>query len=162
MNNKLINLVGILRILFGWIFIWAFFDKVYGLGFATKASNSVINGGSATSGFLENATSGPLSGFYQSMSQSGFVEWLYLIGLLLLGIAFIFGIGMRLATWGATIFMVLLWSSVLPPVNNPVIDDHIIYALSILILGQLNAGDYIGLGKWWQSTRIVKTLPWLT
>lgn len=162
MTNKLQITVGVLRILFGWIFLWAFLDKVFGLGFATNAGNAVINGGSATAGFLEHATSGPLSNFFQSMSQSSFVEWLYLLGLLLLGVAFILGIGLRLAIWGSTIFMLLLWSSVLPPENNPIIDEHILYAASIITLGQLNAGDHLGFGKWWRSTSLVKSLPWLT
>ena len=29
---------GALRIVFGWIFLWAFLDKLFGLGFATRPS----------------------------------------------------------------------------------------------------------------------------
>src|SRR3712207_7355187 len=44
-----------LRLALGWIFLWAFVDKLFGLGFATKAENAWIDGGSPTQGFLGNA-----------------------------------------------------------------------------------------------------------
>ena len=59
----------ILRLLLGWSFLWAFLDKMFGLGFATcRASDSssidyacdaaMIQGGSPTYGFLTFATEG--------------------------------------------------------------------------------------------------------
>ena len=54
---------GLLRIAMGWIFLWAFLDKCFGLGFATGrdpetgaidfgSADAWINGGSPTEGFL--------------------------------------------------------------------------------------------------------------
>jgi len=36
------KILGILRISFGLIFLWAFFDKLFGLGFATASDKSWI------------------------------------------------------------------------------------------------------------------------
>ena len=56
------NLIwGILRLALGWIFLWAFLDKVFGLGFATTPEKSWINGVSPTYGFLKFGTTGILS-----------------------------------------------------------------------------------------------------
>jgi thiosulfate dehydrogenase (quinone) large subunit len=41
-----------IRIGLGWIFLWAFLDKVFGLGYATTSAKSWLNGGSPTNGFL--------------------------------------------------------------------------------------------------------------
>ena len=55
----------VLRLMMGLIFLWAFVDKLLGLGFATKPENSWLNGGSPTSGFLLNATHGPLEALFK-------------------------------------------------------------------------------------------------
>ena len=51
MNKQKIVFV-MLRLAMGFIFLWAFFDKVFGLGFATTSEQAWINGGSPTSVFL--------------------------------------------------------------------------------------------------------------
>src|SRR5690606_6862690 len=48
------------RIAIGWVFLWAFLDKTFGLGFATAREDAWINGGSPTFGFLNFATEGKL------------------------------------------------------------------------------------------------------
>src|SRR5688500_16904788 len=57
-----------LRLSLGWVFLCAFIDKLFGLGFATPEKNAWINGGSPTKGFLGNAVSGPFEGFYKSFA----------------------------------------------------------------------------------------------
>jgi len=49
----------------------------------------------------------------------------------------------------------------IPPEHNPVIDDHIIYAITLIVLAFLNAGDYIGFGRKWHNSGIVRSLPFL-
>jgi thiosulfate dehydrogenase [quinone] large subunit len=63
----------------GLIFLWAFFDKLLGLGFATKAENAWINGGSPTSGFLLHGTKGPFAEFFQSLAGIPTVDWLFMV-----------------------------------------------------------------------------------
>src|SRR5690348_5433065 len=51
--------LAMLRIALGWIFLWAFLDKLFGLGHETTEKAAWINGGSPTKGFLANAATGP-------------------------------------------------------------------------------------------------------
>jgi thiosulfate dehydrogenase [quinone] large subunit len=62
--------LGVTRLAMGWVFLWPFLDKTFGLGHETASADAWINGGSPTSGFLGHATSGPLSSFYQSIAGS--------------------------------------------------------------------------------------------
>jgi thiosulfate dehydrogenase [quinone] large subunit len=57
--------------------------------------------------------------------------------------------------------MVLMWTAVLPPENNPLIDDHLVYAGTLVLLALLGAGRWLGLGTWWESLPLVKRNGWL-
>lgn len=120
-----------------------------------------LQGGSPTLGFLKNATSGPVSSIYHNLAGNVFVDWLFMLGLFGIGLALVLGIGMKIATYSGTVLLILLWSAVLPPKNNPVLDEHIIYLLSLHLLYRLEAGNYFGLGKWWSQTALVQRLAWL-
>ena len=63
-------MLAVLRIMFGFYFLWAFLDKTFGLGFATPAAKAWINGGSPTKGFL-SGSEGPFSGFYHALAGNG-------------------------------------------------------------------------------------------
>jgi hypothetical protein len=65
MMNKINYLWGALRLSMGWIFLWAFLDKILGLGFSTEAGKAWITGGSPTTGFLTFATKGPFEEFFK-------------------------------------------------------------------------------------------------
>ena len=73
-NNKMWS---VLRIALGFVFLWAFLDKLFGLGFATTPEKSWLAGGSPTFGFLNFAVKGPFASFYHSIASSVLVEWLY-------------------------------------------------------------------------------------
>lgn len=169
-NDKGMLALALARISLGLIFLWAFFDKLFGLGFATcrdaqtdvvtnMCDKAWVNGGSPTEGFLNFATKGPLEGFYQGLAGNGFVDLLFMGGLLLLGIALVFGIGMRLATVGGALLMLMMWSAALPPENNPLLDDHIVYALLLVSLLYTNDQQRLGLRSWWVKQPLVKRLP---
>jgi thiosulfate dehydrogenase [quinone] large subunit len=49
-------------------------------------------------------------------------------GLLGIGAALTFGIGMRIAAGTGALLYLLMWSASLPLANNPVIDDHLLGA----------------------------------
>ena len=49
-----------------------------------------------------------------------------------------------------------MWTVVLPPANNPVLDDHILGAISMVVLGLTAAGTTWGLGQWWNRTALVR------
>jgi len=147
------------RLALAWTFIWAFLDKLLGLGYSTSSEAAWINGGSPTAGFLTYATDGPLAGFYQDLSGSTTVDVLFMMALLAIGIALMLGIGMRIAAIAGSALMLLMWSSRLPPENNPIVDDHIVYLLVIIFLAMVGAGRWLGLGSWWSELPLVKRFP---
>jgi thiosulfate dehydrogenase (quinone) large subunit len=150
----------LLRLGMGWIFIWAFIDKLFGLGFATATDNAWLAGGSPTFGFLTHATKGPFAGFYQSLAGNLFVDWLFMMALLGIGLALILGIGLKIAGYSGSLLMLLLYSAgFLPPKNNPFFDEHIIYAVVLVGLTFVKSGHLLGLGNWWCKTRLVKKHP---
>jgi thiosulfate dehydrogenase [quinone] large subunit len=163
---------GVLRISLGWVFLWAFLDKMFALGFSTgrDAKTGVVdrfgdaawlNGGSPTKGFLSFATKGPLADFYASFAGAAWADWLFMMGLLGIGLALVLGIGTRIAAASGALLMVFMWSAALAPENNPFMDDHIIYALTLIVLALMGAGRFIGLGRQWEQLTVVKKHGWL-
>jgi thiosulfate dehydrogenase (quinone) large subunit len=147
------------RLALGWVFLWAFLDKTFGLGNETASEAAWVNGGSPTEGFLANAPTGPFKDIYNDIAGAAWADWLFMIGLAALGVALIAGIGMRIAAVAGTVLLVLMWAAVLPPDNNPFIDDHLIYALVLVGLALINAGDVLGFGRWWSRTELVGRYP---
>jgi len=160
-----------LRIAFGLTFLWAFLDKLLALGFHTGygpdgtldrfGDAAWVNGGSPTEGFLAYGADGPLEGVYHSIAGAAWADWLFMLGLLGIGTALTLGVGMRAAAASGALLYVLMWSVVLPPENNPVLDDHLLAALTLVVLALLHAGDTWGLGRRWAVTGVVRRAPWL-
>lgn len=124
----------LLRLVMASIFLWAFFDKLFGLGFATAPEKSWINGGSPTYGFLMNATKGPFVTFFHSLASMPLTNWLFMGGLLFIGTTLLLN---RFVKWGALagiVMMLSMYIATVPPVNHPVIDEHIVYALVLALL----------------------------
>jgi thiosulfate dehydrogenase (quinone) large subunit len=151
--------LGLTRLTLGWIFFWAFIDKVFGLGFGTKPEQSLLNGSSPTMGFLKFATKGPFSETFQSMAGNPLVDFLFMAGLLGIGIALILGIGIKIAGYSGALMMLLMYAAVIPPQHNPLVDDHIVYALLLLSFPHLPVGEWLGFGKIWSKTKLVKSYP---
>lgn len=156
---RLRRTLAVLRISLGWIFLWAFLDKTFGLGYATASGSAWIRGGSPTAGFLQFAVSGPFEGVFQAMAGSAVVDWLFMLGLLGLGLALILGIGMRIATWAGSLLLFLMWLALLPTENNPFLDDHLVYIVALFACLFGNAGRTWGLGDRWTSTELVQRYP---
>jgi thiosulfate dehydrogenase [quinone] large subunit len=53
----------------------------------------------------------------------------------------------------------LMWAASLPLQTNPVIDDHVLGAISLVVLALTLAGDTWGLGKWWARNDVVHRYP---
>src|SRR5690606_35717906 len=161
---------GVVRISLGFTFLWAFLDKLIGLGRSTclspetGATNYLCNdawlaGGSPTSGFLDHATSGPLAGLFQAMSGVPIVYWLFMLGLLGVGTALMLGIGMKVATVSGVAMMAMMYLSMLWPTTNPIIDEHVIYGLVLVGLLLVNERQAFGLGARWSNTGLVQRFP---
>ena len=101
------RVLAVLRVGFGFTFLWAFLDKTFALGFHTGYDQNGtldrfgdaawINGGSPTEGFLAFGADGPFKEFYNSIAGDAWADWLFMAGLLGIGVALTLGIGMRIA-----------------------------------------------------------------
>jgi thiosulfate dehydrogenase [quinone] large subunit len=155
-------IMGLLRVAMGWMFFWAFLDKLFGLGFATKADKAWLDGVSPTLGFLKFGAKGPFVEMFHAMAGNPIVDWLFMLGLLGVGLAMILGIGVRVAGFSGAAIVLLMWLVVMPPANNPFMDDHIIYALVFVWFAcRPDAGAVLGLGKWWSRMPFVQRMPFL-
>jgi thiosulfate dehydrogenase (quinone) large subunit len=147
------------------VFLWAFFDKLLALGYATDTGAidrfgdaAWINGGSPTTGFLTGVT-GPFKSMFEPLAGAAWADWLFMIGLLAIGTALILGIGMRIAGATGALLLVFMWMASLPLENNPFMDDHLIYAVILIGLAAVHAGDTLGAGRIWARTQLVRRHP---
>lgn len=161
---------GTFRVFLGSIFLWAFFDKLFSLGFSTGrmenggidffGPDAWINGGSPTAGFLEFGTKGPFASFFQGLAGNAWVDWAFMLGLFFIGTALILGIGTRLAAiGGVTLLMSMYLASAIWPEHHPVVDDHVMYSIGLIGLAYVGAGRYLGFGKRWEKVGFVKRHP---
>ncbi len=177
-SGLLAKSLAVLRIGFGITFLWAFLDKLLALGFHTGAFTNPdtgardsidfmakdaawLNGGSPTEGFLAFGVpaDNPFKEFFNGLAGDAWVDWLFMAGLLGIGLALTLGIGMRAAAIaGATLYL-LMYAASLPLENNPVFDDHLLGAISVVVLALASAGDTWGLGRFWAKTEIVQRHP---
>jgi thiosulfate dehydrogenase [quinone] large subunit len=149
---------GATRLALGWVFLWAFLDKTFGLGYATPGENAWIEGGSPTTGFL-TGVEGTFADLFNGMAGNAWADWLFMLGLLGIGLAFVLGIGMRLGAAAATVMLVLMWMASLPLANNPFLDDHLVYAAVAVLLALMGAGRWLGLGAAWERLPFVCRSP---
>jgi thiosulfate dehydrogenase [quinone] large subunit len=178
---------GILRLLLGFTFLWAFLDKAFALGFSTgrildDAGNTVridyfgdaawIHGASPTVGVIGFALKGPFADTIQSitgyqMTQTGptvsaWVDWLFMVSVLLIGLGLMTGVMTRLAAFGGIAWLAIFYlGTAIWPEHNPFVDEHVIDAVVLVALVLANAGRYWGLGKIWQRVSWVEHRRWL-
>ncbi|WP_206797562.1 DoxX family membrane protein [Amycolatopsis sp. MtRt-6] len=159
-----------LRIATGFVFLWAFLDKLFGLGYATPAKGAWINGGSPTKGFLSGVHVGPFESTFHAWAGTWWANWLFMLGLGAIGIAVVAGIGLRLSAAAGALMMLMMWAAEWPFAlststgeatrsTNPIVDYHIIYALVLIVLAAAAAGNTWGLGHRWAA--IVGDRKWL-
>jgi thiosulfate dehydrogenase [quinone] large subunit len=143
------------RISLGFVFLWAFVDKMFGFGLATPAERAWTAGGAPTAGFL-SGVEGPFAGLFQAMSGQVWADWLFMGGLLGIGLALTAGVAMRLAAASGALLLVSMWMASLPLQTNPFVDDHVVYALVLVLLAALRAGDVAGLGARWRQLPVIR------
>jgi thiosulfate dehydrogenase [quinone] large subunit len=85
--------------------------------------------------------------------SSPIADWLFMLSLLGLGVALLFGIFTKVASYGGMVLVVLMWLALLPPEHNPVLDEHIIYALVLFGISKFGATG------WW--TVLVGKRTWM-
>jgi thiosulfate dehydrogenase [quinone] large subunit len=152
--------LALIRLALGWVFLWPFLDKLFGLGHETVSAKAWIHGGSPTKGFLSGAE-GPFAGFYHSFAGAQWANWGFMLGLICIAVGLLSGIAIRLACAGGAALVVLMWSASLPPTNDLFMDEHLIYALVLATLAVMGAGNTLGFGRRWTKTSLVGRFPWL-
>ena len=96
---------GALRLLMGWTLLWAFLDKTFALGFATGRDPQTgiidffgpkawIHEGSPTAG-LAFFTKGPFASFYKDIAGATWLDWTFMLALLLIGLGLTTGVMTR-------------------------------------------------------------------
>ncbi|KUL21258.1 DoxX family membrane protein [Streptomyces regalis] len=161
-----------LRLLTGFVFLWAFLDKTFGFGYATQSGHAWVDGGSPTKGFLGGVAAGPMESTFHDWAGDAWADWLFMLGLLGIGVALILGIGLRLAAIAGTLMMALMWIAQWPPAKhlsdgspsmstNPFAEYHVVYAVVLIALAAVGAGAVWGLGHAWARLPFVSRNPWL-
>ena len=89
-----------------------------------------------------------------------------MLGMLGIGVAVMLGIGLRVSAVVGSVLMVAMYLAEWPfganaASNNPLVDYHIIYALALIVVAVLAAGDTWGLGRQWKSLGVVQQQRWL-
>ncbi len=140
----------LVRVSMGWIFLYAGFDKL-------------VTDWSA-SGWLVNATKGPLAGWFQSLGENSaalnVIEPLVIWGQILIGLALISGVLTRWAAfWGAVMMFMFHIAGSLPPEHNPFMDEHLVYILVLGMLAALGGGRILGLDAVIERLPLVKRIP---
>jgi thiosulfate dehydrogenase [quinone] large subunit len=164
--------LAVLRISTGFVFLWAFLDKTFGLGYATPAAKAWINGGSPTKGFLSSVEVGPFQSMFHAIAGTWWANSLFMLGLLAIGVALIAGVGLRLSAIAGSVMMAMMWLAEFPVAQttaagepsgstNPLIDYHIIYAIALVVAAATYAGHTWGLGRLWARIPFVQKHRWL-
>ncbi len=128
----------ILRILLGWVFLYAGLSKIFTADWSAA-------------GFLHSAKT--FLAFYSWLTTPGIlpiVNFLNEWGLTLLGISLILGIFVRWSSIAGIILMILYYFAVnqFPSVASGfLVDEHVIYAAGLLLTYAWNAGRIWGLDE---------------
>lgn len=141
----------LLRISFGILFFYAGVTKV-------------LNPAWSAAGYLKGAQT--LSSFYNFLLEPEILPIINFInawGLTLLGVSLLLGIFVRLSSKLGALLMLLYYIPILnfpyAGTNSFLVDQHIIYIFSLLLLGSARAGRHWGLEKWCSSLPICSKYP---
>jgi thiosulfate dehydrogenase [quinone] large subunit len=149
----------------GFYFLWAFLDKTLGLGFATPAERAWVAGGSPTTGFLTNATAeSPFANVFAAIAGNPVVDWLFMFGLLGVGLTLLLGVGVRIGAIAGAAMLLLMYLAEFPltltGATNPLIDSHIIDMGVMAIVFFAVADQRLSVARIWRTVVGDKTWLW--
>ena len=171
MTSAAAKALAVLRVSTGFVFLWAFLDKTFGLNYATPSAKAWINGGSPTKGFLSSVETGPFQSWFHSIAGTGWANSLFMLGLLGIGVAVIAGVAVRIAAVSGVLMLAFMWFAEFPLAQhtsagaptgspNPLTDSHFIYAVVLIVLAATYAGTTWGLGRIWSRLPFVAQHRW--
>ena len=164
--------LAVLRVTTGFVFLWAFLDKTFGLGYSTPAAKAWINGGSPTKGFLSSVDVGPLQSVSHAIAGTWWANSLFMVGMFAVGAALLAGVGLRISAVAGGLIMLMMWFAEFPLAQhtstgaatgstNPLTDYHLIYTVVLIGLAAAYAGHTWGLGRLWAKLPFVQRNRWL-
>ena len=141
----------LLRIGVGWMFFYTGITKI-------------LNPAWTSAGYLKGAKTFVV--FYNALLSPSIlpiVDFINEWGSLLLGISLIFGVFVRLSSFFGAVLMLLYYFPILDfPYPNPysfIIDEHIIYALILILFAVLRVGRIYGLEEKCANLSICSKFP---
>ena len=146
------------RILVGWLLLWGFLDKMFGLGYKTPSGMGMIDGASPSS-FVNYVSGGIFGDLFNDIGGNLTVDIVFMAGLLILGILLIIGAVSKLTTVMTMVFMVVMFTIHVPPEDNILIDFRIVLMIGIPAVYWLGGFDKLSISHWWCSTALVKRFP---
>src|SRR5689334_13739346 len=133
----------LLRLALGGLFLYSGFTKITDPAFSAG-------------GYLNSAAN--FTGFYHWLAQPNIlplVGFLNSWGQFALGLSLVLGIFVPISTVLGAAMMILYWLPLNfphPDAHSYIVDEHIVYATALLLLGSLNAGKVWGLENWVAKT----------
>jgi thiosulfate dehydrogenase [quinone] large subunit len=82
-----------------------------------------------------------------------------MLGLLGIGVTLLLGVAMRIGTAAGAVMYAFMYAAVIPLENNPIVDDHLIGVIVMVVLGLAAAGTTWGLGRQWRRIGLVEKNP---
>jgi thiosulfate dehydrogenase [quinone] large subunit len=163
--------LAVLRFATGFVFLWAFLDKTFGLHYSTSSAKAWIHGGSPAGGFLKSVDVGPFQSAFHSIAGTWWTDWLFMLGMLGVGVALVAGVAIRAAAAAGVVIMTMMWFAEFPfaqhtsagapsASTNPLTDYHFIYAVVLIVLAATYAGNTWGLGRIWARLPFVSRHHW--
>ncbi|MBI5466488.1 MAG: DoxX family membrane protein [Candidatus Kerfeldbacteria bacterium] len=141
----------LLRISIGWLLFYAGLTKV-------------LEPTWSAAGYLAGAKT--FTAFYTWLASPGLlpiINFLNAWGVMLLGLALILGLFVRLSSWLGVLLMLLYYLPILdfpyPDAHSLIVDQHVIYALALIVLASFRAGSAFGLETWCSNLPICSQFP---
>jgi thiosulfate dehydrogenase [quinone] large subunit len=160
-----------LRLAVGFEFLWAFLDKTFGLGYSTPSGHAWIHGGSPTTGFLSGVAVGPFQATFHNLAGVTAVDWLFMVGLLGVGVALVLGVALRPAAISGCVMLAMMYLASWPfakiaggqPTGstNPIVDDHIVSIMALIAIAGFAAWNVGFISRRWSSLPVVRSHSWL-
>ncbi len=137
----------VLRVTLGVQFVWAGVQK--------------LTADWSAEGYLQGAT-GPFAETFQSMAGSGVVDALNVWGGLLIGLALIFGLFVRPASFFGAILMALYYLSQFEQnTAHGFVDFHVVYVVIFLLFMTGGAGSVFGLDWYLHNASKNRFIQWI-
>lgn len=135
-----------LRLAVGWMYFYAGLSKF-------------LEPGWSAAGYLKGA-SGPFAQLFLSMSGSAAVDFLVKWGLLLIGLAVMFGAVTRLAAFWGVVITLLFYFSKFPP-EHGLVNEHIVYIAAFAVLAATGIGKLFGVDGAVFMGKLAEKVRWL-